>query len=227
MAIVTLCPQCQTGFNVLPEHLSAADGWVRCGRCAHMFAVDQHLYEMDDPRPVQEFIQPLSRPSLNRHGATPFRKTPSPVWLWISCSLALVFLLQLSLFQRDWLAARVPELRPALVSLCLPLACDVQSFKDLEQVSIESSSFKRMSDHRFVIEGVVRNLGDAELAAPALELSLTSQGDISVRKVINASQLGLSDVLPARRNLHFSFTFSLEPAVSADIDGFKALLFYP
>lgn len=227
MAIVTLCPQCQTGFNVLPEHLSAADGWVRCGRCAHMFAVDQHLYEMDDPRPVQEFIQPLSRPSQSRLGVVPLRKAPSPVWLWMQWLLALGFLLQITLFQRHWLAARVPELRPVLLWLCQPLACEVLPFKDLEQVSIESSSFKRLADNRFVMEGVVRNLGDTELAAPALELSLTSQGEISVRKVISADQLGLTDILPARRNQHFSFTFSLEPAVSDDIDGFKALLFYP
>ena len=62
MAIVTLCPQCQTGFSVQPEHLSAADGWVKCGKCEHLFQVDQHLFEMDDPQPVQEFLQPLSRP---------------------------------------------------------------------------------------------------------------------------------------------------------------------
>ena len=212
MAIVTLCPQCQTGFTVLPEHLSVADGWVRCGRCAHMFAVDQHLYEMDDPRPVQEFTQPLSRPSQHRQSATLDRKTPSPLWLWMQWLLVAVFLLQLTMYQRHWLAARVP---------------DVQPFKDPEQVSIESSSFKRLADNRLVFEGAVRNLGDAELATPALELSLTSSGEVRVRKVVPAAQLGLTDILPARRTQNFSFTFSLEPAVSADIDGFKALLFYP
>jgi hypothetical protein len=107
------------------------------------------------------------------------------------------------------------------------LACELQPFKDPEQVSIESSSFKRLADNRLVFEGAVRNLGDAELAAPALELSLTSHGEVRVRKVVPADQLGLTDILPARRNQNFSFTFSLEPAVSADIDGFKALLFYP
>jgi predicted Zn finger-like uncharacterized protein len=227
MAIVTLCPQCQTGFTVLPEHLSVADGWVRCGRCAHMFAVDQHLYEMDDPKPLQEFTQPLSRPSQHRQSATADRKKPLSLWLWMQCVLAAVFLLQLTMYQRHWLAARVPELRPVLIWLCQPLACELQPFKDPEQVSIESSSFKRLADNRLVFEGTVRNLGDAELAAPALELSLTSHGEVRVRKVVPADQLGLTDILPARRNQNFSFTFSLEPAVSADIDGFKALLFYP
>jgi len=192
-----------------------------------MFAVDQHLYEMDDPRPVQEFTQPLSRPSQNRQSATPVRKRPSMLWLWMQYVFVAFFLIQLILFQRHWLAARVPELRPVLLWLCQPMACDVLPFKDPEQVSIESSSFKRLADNRLVFEGAVRNLGDAELAAPALELSLTSHGEVRVRKVISADQLGLTDILPARRNQNFSFTFSLEPAVSVDIDGFKALLFYP
>ncbi|MSQ66492.1 MAG: DUF3426 domain-containing protein [Limnohabitans sp.] len=227
MAIVTLCPQCHTGFTVLPEHLSRADGWVRCGRCAHVFAVDQHLYEMDDPRPVQEFIQPLSRPTLKRRSDPPVRNIQSRMWLWLLPVLATVLLIQVTLLQRHWLAARVPELRPALRWLCQPLACVVQSLKDPEQVSMESSSFKRLADNRFAFEGVVRNPGDAELATPSLELSLTSHGQVSLRKVIGAQQLGLPDSLPARRTITFSFDFSLDPALSAEIDGFKALLFYP
>lgn len=227
MAIVTLCPQCQAGFTVQPEHLSLADGWVRCGLCAHLFAVDQHLYEMDDPKPVQEFIQPLSRPeqvrALEAHTGKPFERIGN----LLLAVLSLVLCVQLVLFQRHALAARVPESVPALRWLCQPFACDVHVWLDPEQVSMESSSFKRLADNHYVFEAVVRNLGDAELAAPALELSLTSHGEVSLRKVIPASELGLPAALPARRNLSFSLHFSVEPAMSADIDGFKALLFYP
>ena len=49
MSIVTLCPQCKTAFAIQAEHYSAADAWVRCGRCAHVFEVDQHLFEIDPP----------------------------------------------------------------------------------------------------------------------------------------------------------------------------------
>jgi predicted Zn finger-like uncharacterized protein len=227
MAIVTLCPQCQTGFTVQPEHLSLADGWVRCGLCAQVFAVDKNLYEMDDPKPVQEFIQPLSRPEQARA----LEVLPGKNDEWLSqtalAALSLVLCIQLVLFQRHWLASRVPELAPALLGLCQPFSCDVHILLDPEQVSMESSSFKRLADNQYVFESVVRNLGDAELAAPALELSLTSQGQVSLRKVIPATELGLPLVLPARRTHSFSIHFSVEPAMSADIDGFKALLFYP
>lgn len=33
----TICPHCQTVFNVSEEHLSAADGYVRCGICKEVF----------------------------------------------------------------------------------------------------------------------------------------------------------------------------------------------
>ena len=227
MAIVTLCPQCQAGFTVQPEHLSLADGWVRCGLCAHVFAVDKHLYEMDDPKPVQEFIQPLSRPEQVR--ALELQTGQHDEWVGntVLAVMCLVLCLQLVLFQRHWLASRVPELAPALHGLCQPVGCNVREWLDPEQVSMESSSFKRLADNQYVFESVVRNLGDAELAAPALELSLTSHGQVSLRKVIPASELGLPTALPARRNHSFSLHFSVEPTLSADIDGFKALLFYP
>ena len=221
MAIVTLCPQCQTGFAVYPEHLSAADAWVRCGRCSHVFAVDRHLYEMDDPRPLQEFIQPLSNPSQMRAGEALTRRQPAFI-----CPV-LVAVIQIAVFQRHVLASRVPELAPLLHSLCQPLACELNLLIDPEQVSIESSSFKKVKDNLFVFEAVVRNSGDGELAAPALELSLTSQGLVSVRKVINPGQMGLPAPLQARRNYNFSFYFTLDPVLAQGIDGFKALLFYP
>jgi predicted Zn finger-like uncharacterized protein len=227
MAIVTLCPQCQTGFIVQPEHLSAADGWVRCGRCSHLFAVDRHLYEMDDPRPVQEFIQPLSNPSQMRTGEVLPRKQTLPAWNFLLLALGLIGVIQIAVFQRHQWAARVPEISPVLRWLCEPLECELKLLIDPEQVSLEASSFKRVKDNSFVFEGVVRNLGDAELAAPALELSLTSHGVVSVRKVISATQLGLVQPIAARRNYNFSFHFVLAPALAEDIDGFKALLFYP
>ena len=227
MAIVTLCPQCQTGFAVQPEHLSAADGWVRCGQCAHVFAVDKHLFEMDDPRLVQEFVQPLSHPL---HVAKPVQKNPSPATslaYLLSGLLVLLLATQWLVFQRHMLAARMPELAPAWQWTCEQLNCQVQAWMDPEQVSIESSSFKKGADERFVFEGVVRNTGDAQLAAPSLELSLTRSGEVVIRKVISAEQLRFPATLNARRNHHFFLNFSVDPSVASGIDGFTALLFYP
>ena len=228
MAIVTLCPQCQTGFAVAPEHLSAADGWVRCGRCAHVFAVDQHLFEMDDPQPIQEFVQPLSKPLLSPPPARHIQRTAAAKYAHgLSWLLAVLLVMQWLVFQRHMLVARMPELSPLMHSLCELADCQVSAWMDPEQVSLESSSFKRLADGRFVFEGVVRNTGDALLAAPALELSLTRHGDVMVRKVVSTAQLHLPATLLPRRSQNFSLNFSLDSVVAADIDGFTALLFYP
>jgi predicted Zn finger-like uncharacterized protein len=36
-SLITICPQCQTGFRVTPEQLAARQGLVRCGSCAAVF----------------------------------------------------------------------------------------------------------------------------------------------------------------------------------------------
>jgi predicted Zn finger-like uncharacterized protein len=35
--IATRCPACGTIFEMKPEQLALADGWVRCGRCSEIF----------------------------------------------------------------------------------------------------------------------------------------------------------------------------------------------
>jgi predicted Zn finger-like uncharacterized protein len=227
MAFVTLCPQCQTGFSVQPDHFSTADGWVRCGPCAHVFPLDQHLFEMDDPRPVPELVQPLSRPvALTDSQQLP----PEPHHGWAGYVLALlvlVFILQWAIHQRHAIAGRVPELHPVMQWLCQPFSCDVYLPMDPNQVSLESSRFKRVEPDTFVFEGVVKNLGDSLLSPPALELTLNSEGSDVVRTIITPTELGLNEPLRPRGNHAFFVSFRLDPSLSPTIDGFKALLFYP
>lgn len=227
MAFVTLCPQCQTGFSVLPEHFSTADGWVRCGQCAHVFQIDQHLFEMDDPRPAPELVQPLSRPVAV---ADTYYSQPAETWGWAwfcVVLLSLCLMLQWAAQQRHAIAGRVPELQPLMQGLCRPFACEVHMPMDPDQVSLESTSFKKRAAHDFVFEGVVKNLGDSVLTPPALELSLSTESSVVVRKVITAHELGLTEPLRPRGSHAFFFSFKLDPSLSPTIDGFKALLFYP
>jgi hypothetical protein len=162
-----------------------------------------------------------------RAGEALTHRHPPFVWNLLLLALGLAAVIQITVFQRHVLASRVPELAPLMYWLCQPLACELNLLIDTEQVSIESSSFKKVKDNLFVFEAVVRNSGDGELAAPALELSLTGQGLVSVRKVISPVDIGLPQPLQARRNYNFSFYFTLDPALASGIDGFKALLFYP
>ncbi|TCP11032.1 putative Zn finger-like uncharacterized protein [Crenobacter luteus] len=45
----TQCPSCQTRFKVTDAQLAAAEGMVRCGRCAHVFNAREHLEGQTPP----------------------------------------------------------------------------------------------------------------------------------------------------------------------------------
>lgn len=52
MTNTTQCPACQTRFKVSAAQLSAADGLVRCGRCAHVFNANDYFVSSPAPAAV-------------------------------------------------------------------------------------------------------------------------------------------------------------------------------
>jgi predicted Zn finger-like uncharacterized protein len=48
MSLVTRCPACATTFKVVRDQLRISDGWVRCGRCSHVFDATLDLHEASD-----------------------------------------------------------------------------------------------------------------------------------------------------------------------------------
>jgi len=48
MSLVTRCPACTTTFKVVRDQLRISDGWVRCGRCSHVFDATLDLHESPD-----------------------------------------------------------------------------------------------------------------------------------------------------------------------------------
>ena len=48
MSLVTRCPACTTTFKVVRDQLRISDGWVRCGRCSHVFDASLDLRELSD-----------------------------------------------------------------------------------------------------------------------------------------------------------------------------------
>ena len=52
MSLVTRCPACTTTFKVVRDQLRISDGWVRCGRCSHVFDATLDLHEAPDSNPT-------------------------------------------------------------------------------------------------------------------------------------------------------------------------------
>ena len=67
----THCPHCDTCFRVTLEHLKAARGEVRCGRCFGTFNALEHLVD-NPPEEEEEAIEETAPPSMDSN------KEPSP-----------------------------------------------------------------------------------------------------------------------------------------------------
>ncbi|MDQ0610518.1 putative Zn finger-like uncharacterized protein [Variovorax sp. W1I1] len=75
MSLVTRCPACTTTFKVVRDQLRISDGWVRCGRCSHVFDATLDLHESSDgpsagappaPSPAAAYSPSLVEPSSDR-----------------------------------------------------------------------------------------------------------------------------------------------------------------
>ena len=230
MAIVTLCPQCQTAFAIQAEHYSAADAWVRCGRCAHVYKVDQHLFEWDEPPPPPT-PPPVYKPAVARPRPKPVRQdSAASVFLWYVVAGILTLLLgfQFLLHQRHQIRGINPELTPMLSGVCQALSCELDWPMHPDKLSIESGSFKHLGGNDYAFEGVIKNQSDVYMQTPSLELSLTDDIDMPVvRKVITPEDMGLPSPLRGYRAQSFVVKFSLGPDTSSQVNGYRAFLFYP
>ena len=242
MSIVTLCPQCKTAFAIQAEHYSAADAWVRCGRCAHVFEVDQHLFEIDPTQgetespaketptevmPVDEPVSAAAVPVIPP-AWQPVNPPSSALAVMVTFLAAAVLLGQVLVFQRDKLVAMNLSVQPFFNAVCQTLGCRVDWPKEPDKVAIDSTNFKQLKDDRFSFTLSVKNQASYFLGTPALELTLTNdeEGDI-VRKVWLAQEIDLPVVLKPMRTQTVEMVFSVEEPFAGKINGYRALLFYP
>ncbi|MFS2050162.1 zinc-ribbon domain-containing protein, partial [Variovorax sp. CT11-76] len=79
MSLVTRGPACATTFTVVRDQLRISDGWVRCGRCSHVFDATLDLQETPDaagvagaPRPAHAKKNPRGEEVLG------VKKNPPP-----------------------------------------------------------------------------------------------------------------------------------------------------
>jgi predicted Zn finger-like uncharacterized protein len=241
---ITHCPQCETAFKVSPQQLELAKGWVRCGRCAHVFEAALHfetppdipappLPSADAPSLFRAAMEPAIaanevQPSSSLKSSEPVDGEGVPLpYKWLVCVgvFIIALLLQLVVAQRNWLAAEEPALRPVLSALC---ACDVTWPREPEAVLIESSSFTESPQGGYTVQIRLKNTQHHAVAMPALELSLTDlQDQVLVRRVFTAEELSGKDHVQALRDVRSTLNFDLDDKVSQRITGFRAFVFYP
>ncbi len=248
---ITHCPQCETAFKVSPQQLDLAKGWVRCGKCAHVFEAHLH-FELSAVSKISTVVEKnhqlnenLLAPELFRTGVNQTssfirgeQKIESsneakPMFYRIAMMvfagvLSFIFLYQLLIWNRNSLVAEEPSLHAFFSMLCVPSNCKIDWPHEPDAVLIENSSFMENPEGGYNVQLRLKNTQHHAVAMPALELSLTDLRDqVLVRRVFLAKELSDKDHLQALRDARANLNFDLDETVKTRITGFRAIIFYP
>lgn len=203
---------------VLPDEAGGADA-------ARDQSAERDPFVARTEAPVQEpsFVRQARRRAFWRRPAV--RVTLA----LLALGLAVLLVGQTAWYWRDAWAARYPAARPALAAFCDRLGCTIAPPRRPQDVLIESSVLLRRAPDRYSFHLVVRNRADIEVAAPALELTLTDlQDQPLVRRVWtpDAWPQPLERLAPgAEWPLQLELAFDHPDA--ARMTGYRAVLFYP
>jgi predicted Zn finger-like uncharacterized protein len=140
------------------------------------------------------------------------------------CSLALQVVLQ----ERDRIAAMdTTGVRPWLQRLCEPFQCALAPLRQISDVMIDSSSFRKGRGDSYQLTFAIKNRAPVPLATPAMELTLTDAHDQPVlRRVFLPQEMAAPTELPALGE----WTTSVAVVVTtggARVAGYRLVAFYP
>ncbi len=252
MSGTTLCPNCKTRFKIAEAQLEAHFGMVRCGHCLQTFdarpgfvpdkphpQLELPMLDMPDSQSLSSLhvLQPMTLAEqvaiVEDEGISEYRpERRSWPWAVASLLLTLLFLAQSAYFFRTELAARIPGLKPVLISYCLILKCTVPLPQKTELIGIESSDIEADSSHenQVNLNALLRNRAPFAQAFPNLELTLNDVQDKPLaRRVFRPT-----DYLPPSESQAAGLPPSRELAIKLHLDtqdlkpiGYRLVLFYP
>ena len=177
---------------------------------------------------ANSFIPAASTPPASETTATSVSPRFNTLWGTLSALLALALVWQWLLWQRHWLAAQEPALKPVMEALCAPWGCEVNWPREPDSVLIESSSFNEDPEGGFILQLRMKNTQHHAVATPALELNLTDMQDqVVVRRVFTPQELAVRDHIQALRDVRATLNFELDEATAERVAGFRAFIFYP
>ncbi len=161
------------------------------------------------------------------------RRGVRAVLVLLAVLAVLLLVVQVIRHERDGIAARQPNLRPALAALCQYTGCELAALRQISDIVIEGAAFAReksgSNDYR--LSFTLRNGATVPLAMPAVELSLLdTQERAVVRRVLMPADYGAPSVLAARSDRAASLPLTLsasEAAALPPIAGYRVEAFYP
>lgn len=151
----------------------------------------------------------------------------------LAAALALLLGGQALVHERNLIATSFPSSRSMLETVCEGWGCTLEPLRRIESVVIDSSSFIKVRGDVFRLNFSLKNSGALEIAAPALELTLTdSQDETLARKILYPEQyLALSSpakVLSSGLNVEATIPVQVKTPLNPQrVAGYRLLAFYP
>lgn len=138
--------------------------------------------EPDLPADEAHFVEQLTlaeQASVEENQVEPFVKPRT--WPWAAGAIIAILLLvaQSAYFLRVDLAARLPAVKPALITYCQLLGCSVPFPQKSALISIESSSLDAdpTRENQITLNALLRNHASFNQAFPSLSLTLNDNQD--------------------------------------------------
>jgi predicted Zn finger-like uncharacterized protein len=246
VSLVTRCPVCATAFRVQRTQLGARGGKVRCGKCGQIFdGVASLVEEGAEPLHLEPSPQ-LGLFDSSRRASTVEEDAPLPAFmadeeparrtalLWgLLALLAAVALGAQAIHRyRGDIAAQLPGARDSLIAACRIAGCQVLLPRRVADMNIESSDLQADArrDGVIVLNALLKNRASVAQEYPALELTLTDEGDRPLLRRVLAPR----DYIDAGRALEQGIAAGGETALRVYLDagrvratGYKLYLFYP
>ena len=162
-----------------------------------------------------------------------------PVWysrggkfvLWAAAILLTAGLFfQWLYWERAYLSASYPILRPLLQQMCQPLNCSVPALQRIDAIAIESAAFNRLNTNSYRLSFTVKNLSKLALALPGVELTLTDTHEqVIARRVFLQQEIFVAnqEFMPGSE-LPVTVALQLDVGeANTHVSGYRLLAFYP
>ncbi|MBI3526308.1 MAG: zinc-ribbon domain-containing protein [Betaproteobacteria bacterium] len=241
------CGQCQHVFNALDTLLDAAveppPAPIEIAEPAEHIdlqlefpVMEETSGEISEPGPVD----PAPPDEADAEEQLPAPEPPAKpsslrTWAWaLAAMLALLALLLQAVVQfRVELSVLSPQTKPALLSMCAILGCDLPLPSKADLIGIETSDLNPGQNGQLVLAATLKNRAPFVQAYPYLELTLTDTDDRPlVRKVLPPSDylhggMNPASGFPANSDVAVSLTLMLDNPVNTAASGYRLYLFYP
>lgn len=161
------------------------------------------------------------------HEEAPRRKWPWAVGIGVA---ALLLVAQAAIAFRTELAVLYPEAKPALVTVCAAVGCELKLPRKAELVGIETSDLHPDAGGRLALVATLKNRAPFAQEYPHLELTLTDTGDQPlVRRVLTPTEY-MKPKAPGDAGFGANAEIAVSLAVEAPgvpAAGYRLYLFYP